>query len=387
MKVFILTVLSVLILIAIVNYKTKFYWKYQANIKWKEIQPDIKELQMLHKDYFQDLKGMGVLDNLLFKTTKTKFNKIKANYFDYVDFCKSKKIPVNSKHENVASMIQETEWAIMNPKELINNLLKRAQKNYDKEYESMMLSGEGLLEERQNSIALISEIEELINTIAQRPKSFDVSLEEIKIEKGKFQSALDFANLERENLKNGIGVAVGGAVAGLAPTTALWIATTFGTASTGTAISALSGAAATNAALAWLGGGALASGGAGVAAGQALLALAGPIGWGVAAGGVLVGGFLVFNKKLKIQGEKKEEIKRINQFTEGLQEVRLQIEQIKNQTTSIYKKLVKEKKNCLKYINVDYSTLSLNDKEQLGALVNNAKSLSMLLGKTLEESK
>ena len=148
MKVFILTVLSVLILIAIVNYKTKFYWKYQANIKWKEIQPDIKELQMLHKDYFQDLKGMGVLDNLLFKTTKTKFNKIKANYFDYVDFCKSKKIPVNSKHENVASMIQETEWAIMNPKELINNLLKRAQKNYDKEYESMMLSGEGLLEER-----------------------------------------------------------------------------------------------------------------------------------------------------------------------------------------------------------------------------------------------
>jgi len=279
MKVFILTVLSVLILIAIVNYKTKFYWKYQANIKWKEIQPDIKELQMLHKDYFQDLKGMGVLDNLLFKTTKTKFNKIKANYFDYVDFCKSKKIPVNSKHENIASMIEETEWAIMNPKELINNLLKRAQKNYDKEYECMMLSGEGLLEERQNSIALISEIEELINTIAQRPKSFDVSLEEIKIEKGKFQSAIDFANLERENLKNGakgmgIGVAVGGAVAGLAPTTALWIATTFGTASTGTAISALSGAAATNAALAWLGGGTLVSGGAGMAAGQALLALA-----------------------------------------------------------------------------------------------------------------
>ena len=46
-----------------------------------------------------------------------------------------------------------------------------------------------------------------------------------------------------------------------------------------------------------------------------------------------------------------------------------------------------EKKNCLNYTNVDYSTLSLNDKEQLGALVNNAKSLSMLLGKTLEESK
>lgn len=101
MNLFTFIILIIFVLgVVIVNYKTKFYWKYQANIKWKEIQPDIKELQMLHKDYFQDLKGMGVLDNLLFKTTKTKFNKIKANYFDYVDFCKSKKIPVNSKHDN-----------------------------------------------------------------------------------------------------------------------------------------------------------------------------------------------------------------------------------------------------------------------------------------------
>lgn len=59
------------------------------------------------------------------------------------------------------------------------------------------------------------------------------------------------------------------------------MATTFGTASTGTAISALSGAAATKAALAWLGGGALAAGGGGMAAGNALLALAGPLGWTV----------------------------------------------------------------------------------------------------------
>ena len=98
-------------------------------------------------------------------------------------------------------------------------------------------------------------------------------------------------------------------------------------------------------------------------------------------------GFLSLIRNLKYKGKRKKKFKRINQFAEGLQEIRLQIEQIKNLTTSIYKKLVKEKKNCLKYTNVDYSTLSLNDKEQLGALVNNAKSLSMLLGKTLEESK
>ena len=78
------------------------------------------------------------------------------------------------------------------------------------------------------------------------------------------------------------GAVAGVGVAALGPSAAIAVATTFGTASTGTAISALSGAAATNAALAWLGGGALAAGGGGVAAGNALLALAGPVGWTVA---------------------------------------------------------------------------------------------------------
>ena len=47
--------------------------------------------------------------------------------------------------------------------------------------------------------------------------------------------------------------------------------TAFATASTGTAISTLSGAAASNAVLAWLGGGSIATGGAGMAAGQVVL--------------------------------------------------------------------------------------------------------------------
>ena len=70
------------------------------------------------------------------------------------------------------------------------------------------------------------------------------------------------------------------------------VATTFGVASTGTAISTLSGAAATNAALAWLGGGALAAGGSGIAGGQALLAMAGPIGWAIAGVSIFVSGLL-----------------------------------------------------------------------------------------------
>ena len=108
----------------------------------------------------------------------------------------------------------------------------------------------------------------------------------------------------------GSGVAIGGSSALLA------IATTFGTAGTGTAISTLGGVAATNAALAWLGGGALAAGGAGVAGGATILSLMGPIGWGIAGIGALA--FIGFNAKDR---EKNKEV--IEKLEEGIEELTL----------------------------------------------------------------
>ena len=64
----------------------------------------------------------------------------------------------------------------------------------------------------------------------------------------KFRDSCDFGKRELQAARE----AAGGTGAGLAPTAAMWVATTFGTASTGTAISALSGAAAESAALARL---------------------------------------------------------------------------------------------------------------------------------------
>ena len=117
----------------------------------------------------------------------------------------------------------------------------------------------------------------------------------------------DYEAAAKSNVGRGVaGGALGAGVAVLGPTAAMGIATTFGVASTGTAISALSGAAATNAALAWLGGGALAAGGGGMAAGNALLALAGPVGWAIA-GVALVGSGLLF-LKAKSDKEKLEKI-------------------------------------------------------------------------------
>lgn len=102
------------------------------------------------------------------------------------------------------------------------------------------------------------------------------------------------------------GAVMGVGLATLGPTAAMGVATTFGVASTGTAISALSGAAATNAALAWLGGGALAAGGGGMAAGNALIALAGPLGWGIAIAAFCVSGWIWWLAKQK--RERLEEI-------------------------------------------------------------------------------
>lgn len=102
-------------------------------------------------------------------------------------------------------------------------------------------------------------------------------------ELSKFRIDKDNSFLELKELGNlGTSMAKGlasGTVAGaLTAFGAYGAATTFATASTGTAIASLSGAAATNATLAFFGGGSLAAGGLGVAGGTAVLGgmVAGP---------------------------------------------------------------------------------------------------------------
>ena len=152
-----------------------------------------------------------------------------------------------------------------------------------------------LFKQRQRATGeVIERVEEYINLLANSPKEFDKSYAEYRIEAGRFDSTVQ--RLETEAARStriGSTTGTAGAVAGvgvaaLGPAAAMAVATTFGTASTGAAISALSGAAATNAALAWLGGGAIAAGGGGMAAGNTLLILAGPVGWTI--GGLAIAG-------------------------------------------------------------------------------------------------
>ena len=165
----------------------------------------------------------------------------------------------------------------------------------------------------------------------------------------------------------------------------MWVATTFGTASTGTAISALSGAAATNAALAWLGGGTLASGGLGIAGGHALLALAGPIGWGIAGFSILTSVVLFANNKIKSNKKKQEEITSVKTNIHHLEKDVAFLTDLLTKTETLRTKVNELYSSTLSMYERDYAQLNEDQKYQLGSLVNNTKALAATLALTLDK--
>ena len=119
---------------------------------------------------------------------------------------------------------------------------------YNGAFAAMNDKGLSLLRQRERSTDLIELVELLVNSIANTPKSFGTDFDEIDVHKAQFLEAEEFARRDLEAARTsaagvGAGFTAGAAVASLTPTAAMWVATTFGTASTGTAISALSGAA------------------------------------------------------------------------------------------------------------------------------------------------
>nr|WP_300848586.1 hypothetical protein [uncultured Acetatifactor sp.] len=245
-----------------------------------------------------------------------------------------------------------------------------------------------LYERRRISIELIRKIEDLVNSIANRPKEYNIITQKIDFEREKFHEKEEYAEQAyHEAKKAGIniaaGVASGTAVAAAAPTAALWVATTFGTASTGTAISTLSGAAATNAALAWLGGGALSAGGAGVAGGQALLMLAGPVGWTIAGGAVVVSTAVLGIKNKKIADKAAEEGREIMRMVGQLRETGEKVEALSKETVTLYGRLNKLHGSLREYREMDYLELKEEVQYQLGGLVNDTLSLSEMLNKAV----
>ncbi|MGI6052677.1 MAG: hypothetical protein ACOYA9_09395 [Bilifractor sp.] len=266
--------------------------------------------------------------------------------------------------------------------------LEQETTNYNDAYTQMNDRGTALFVERNREADLISNIENLINSIANRPKEFEKDFEEIRTNRSKFTESCEFADREIQNARqaastSGAGLAAGASVAFMGPTAAMWVATTFGTASTGAAISTLSGAAASQAALAWLGGGTLAAGGGGVAMGHALLALAGPVGWTIA-GATLMGSIIIYSRnKMKLNKEKSEEIEKIKKNIEQVRETDGKVAELLKESSDVRSKMMDGYQNALSMYNGDYSTFTDDQKRQLGALVNGTKTLSALLDETI----
>lgn len=270
----------------------------------------------------------------------------------------------------------------------LDRMLEEEITNYNDAYTLMNDKGVKLFVERNRSVDVIDNVECLVNSIANHPKEFDDDFEAIETNRKQFVDSCEFANREIDAARKaaggaGAGIAAGASVAFMAPTAAMWIATTFGTASTGTAISALSGAAATNAALAWLGGGALAAGGGGMAAGNALLAMAGPIGWTIAGATLLTSIVLFAKKRIKLNAEKNEEIEKVKKNTASIKEVDARIKALLDETIEIRDGLKEKFMECMGLYGKDYASFDDEQKMLLGNIVNSTMSLSAMLDKTI----
>jgi hypothetical protein len=275
------------------------------------------------------------------------------------------------------------EEAIKRLKELVNE--------YEEKSEKVRKKAVQLYDLRLDiSRSIITACEKYISDLANAPKEFKKSVSELKIEYQTFFNRIQ--ELESQANKISInsgttaasGIVTGVGVAAFAPSAAMAVATTFGTASTGAAISTLSGAAATNAALAWLGGGAIAAGGGGMATGNALLALAGPIGWAIGGASLIGAGGYAFYKNTKIiedANSKSSEVKKqILTLDRAYKETKGLIELTQHHSNGVREqlKLLQSKAPS------NYHDFTDSDKKTLGALINNINSLSQVLNTQIE---
>lgn len=264
--------------------------------------------------------------------------------------------------------------------------------SYNESYKAMSHVCERLYETRTDSVKTIQVIQTVINSIANTPKEFTTTFGQVEKELANFKETERYAQEAYDvSVKAGVniagGMAAGIGIASMAPTAMMSIATTFGTATTGTAISALSGAVAQKAAYAWLGrtfAGFAVKQGAGMAAGQAFLALAGPIGWGITATSAGVSLISMTGKNKEIADKAIEEAKEIAKAREELDEVTAKVDDLRDRTLLLLNDLNQQKTRILGFTNADYAVLGGDDKKLLGTLVNNTQTLAALLNTAIE---
>lgn len=104
----------------------------------------------------------------------------------------------------------------------LDDQLHDAVNKYNAEYAEFEGYGSAILIQRERSVDVLNNVEILINSIANHPKSFDVDLQDIQLDKKKFKDVCDYAVDEltaakKSALSTGAGLSCGVAVASLAP--------------------------------------------------------------------------------------------------------------------------------------------------------------------------
>lgn len=236
----------------------------------------------------------------------------------------------------------------------------------------------------QSLYTALTTIQNLFNNIRNVPEESKLKYEKLKEIQVRWKQQADKIEAEFKNMEmkavsmTAVGVGAGVTVAAMGPTAAMGVATTFGVASTGTAISSLSGAAATNAALAWLGGGTLAAGGGGMAAGESLLLLAGPIGWGIVGLSALTTLGMFFKgredkKRLEniyaLIGERD-----VKSYKLAVVELSERIARIQDESSKLINAISK-----IATFGTDYTMMTEEQQYELGAYVNLMEASTMLL--------
>lgn len=167
-----------------------------------------------------------------------------------------------------------------------------------------------------------------------------ITIEQIKEYK---TGAIEAEKFVKGGMKGiGIGTAASGG--------AMSFASSFGVASTGTAISGLSGAAATNATLAWLGGGSLAAGGGGMALGSIVLG-------GITVGPALMIGGFVF------AGEGEKALTKAREYEAKVNKATAEIDAVDDFLAQVIRRIY-ELRDLLEYLN-QQAVLGLNELESL----------------------
>ena len=247
-------------------------------------------------------------------------------------------------------------------------------------------ASERLFEQRRRAARkVIERVETYVNLLANSPKEFDKTVAEYRVATDRFDRHVKRLEIEAaQTTKVGSATGTAGALAGvgiaaLGPSAAMAVATTFGAASTGTAISALSGAAATNAALAWLGGGAVAAGGGGMAAGSTLLALTGPVGWGIGGAAVLGSALYLRSRNRRYAEEATENRVKVEGEIRSLRAAMREIKGLRGQIGEHADGCVADLEWLTKCAPRDYREFQDDQKERLAALINHIRSLGKLL--------